>query len=181
MRFDSAKPLRERLNERGMALVLVLWIVAAMAIFANSLGGVVRREAAIAGVARQTTESRAIGEAAIYQLLQRMALKPMDVREFTVVPVPVAGRIIDVAITPGVVWSTSTMLPRAFVASLVPGRRHGRWGSRCFGAGHCSGPAGVGWNTAIAASLGCSRRPVAGAWHDLWSSCQHPGLYRRGL
>lgn len=102
MRSDSAEPLQQRLNERGMALVLVLWIVAAMAIFANSLGGVVRREAAIAGVARQTTEARAIGEAAIYQLLQRMALKPMDVREFTVVPVPVAGRIIEVAITP---WS----------------------------------------------------------------------------
>lgn len=76
MRFDSAKPLREQLNERGMALVLVLWIVAAMAIFANSLGGVVRREAAIAGVARQTTESRAIGEAAIYQLYSAWRSNP---------------------------------------------------------------------------------------------------------
>src|SRR2546427_13011911 len=50
--------------ERGMALVLVLWIVAALAVFASSLGGVVRQEAAVGGVSRNLATGRAAGEAA---------------------------------------------------------------------------------------------------------------------
>nr|MCA1068069.1 hypothetical protein [Delftia acidovorans] len=102
MRYVGSKAVWSARRGRGMALVLVLWIVAALAIFANSLGGVVRREAAVAGVARQMAEGRAIGEAAIYQLLQRMVLKPLDFREYTVVPVLLGDRIIEVSITP---WS----------------------------------------------------------------------------
>ncbi len=89
-------------EDRGMALVLVLWIVAALAIFASSLGGVVRQEAAVGGVTRNMAEGRAIGEAAIYLTLQRMAASPTNLKAFESVTIPVAGRIIPVEVIP---WS----------------------------------------------------------------------------
>lgn len=89
-------------SKRGMALVLVLWIVAALAIFANSLGGVVRREAAMASVVRGSAYGRGAGEAAIFRLLQKMALQPSDFAERKVEAVPWAGQMIEVEITP---WS----------------------------------------------------------------------------
>lgn len=95
MRRQRAKPA-----QGGMALVLVLWIVAALAIFASSLGGVVRQEAAVGSVTRQMAEGRALGEAAIYQVLQRMAVKPTEFRAFSSVSFPQAGRIVEVDIVP---------------------------------------------------------------------------------
>ncbi|OBY86910.1 general secretion pathway protein GspK [Delftia sp. JD2] len=89
-------------GDQGMALVLVLWIVAALAIFASSLGGVVRQEAAVGGVTRNMAEGRAVGEAAIYLTLQRMATSPTNLKAFESVTVPVAGRIIPVEVIP---WS----------------------------------------------------------------------------
>ncbi|MDR0224943.1 MAG: general secretion pathway protein GspK [Burkholderiaceae bacterium] len=85
-----------------MALVLVLWIVAALSIFASSLGRMVRQEAAVIGVTRNMAEGRAMGEAAIYQLLQQMVLKPAEFSQYQVVQLPWAGRIIEVEVVP---WS----------------------------------------------------------------------------
>lgn len=89
-------------SNKGMALVLVLWIVAALAIFANSLGGVVRREAAVASVVRNSTYGRAAGEAAIFRLLQKIAIQPSDFAERRVEGVPWGGQIIEVEVAP---WS----------------------------------------------------------------------------
>lgn len=79
-------------SNKGMALVLVLWIVAALAIFANSLGGVVRREAAVASVVRNSIYGRGAGEAAIFRLLQKIAIQPSDFAERRVEGVPWGGR-----------------------------------------------------------------------------------------
>jgi len=89
--------------ERGMALVLVLWIVAALAVFASSLGGVVRQEAAVGGVSRNLATGRAAGEAAIYLALQRMATRPEALREPVLEPVTLpGGQIVEVEVVP---WS----------------------------------------------------------------------------
>lgn len=94
--------MRKHSQARGMALVLVLWIVAALAIFASSLGGVVREEAKVGGVTRDMALGRAMGEAAIYQVLQRMAINPADFAQYQVVSLPGAHQIIEVEIVP---WS----------------------------------------------------------------------------
>lgn len=59
-------------KQAGMALLLVLWVVAGLSIFAASLGRTVRSEAAQATVARHLLEGRAYGEAAIYQALSQI-------------------------------------------------------------------------------------------------------------
>lgn len=89
-------------RHQGMALVLVLWIVAALSIFATSLGKVVRQEASVVGVTRDMAAGRARGEAAIYQVLQQIALKPQEFSERRVEQVPWGGQIIEVEILP---WS----------------------------------------------------------------------------
>lgn len=94
--------IRTHPQARGMALVLVLWIVAALAIFATSLGRVVREEAKVVAVTRDMAQGRALGEAAIYQVLQRMAINPADFSQYQVLRVPGAHQIIEVEIVP---WS----------------------------------------------------------------------------
>ncbi|WP_232533510.1 hypothetical protein [Delftia acidovorans] len=79
-------------KHQGMALVLVLWIVAALSIFATSLGKVVRQEASVVGITRNMAAGRAQGDAAIYQILQQIALKPHEFRERRVEQVPWGGR-----------------------------------------------------------------------------------------
>ena len=130
-------------SQRGMALVLVLWIVAALAIFASSLGRVVRSEASVIAVTRQMAEGRALGEAAIYQVLQRIALKPMEFRDSAVLQVPTPKGIIDVAVVP---WSGLVNIndaPPALLALLLSkvaglggGAEHGRCRRRGAGCGH---------------------------------------------
>jgi len=83
-----------------MALVLVLWIVAALSLFAGSLAGVLRSEAALASVNRQMVQGRALGEAAIYQVLQRMAVQPRAFDQRQSLAVDVDGRTVEVLVAP---------------------------------------------------------------------------------
>lgn len=110
---------RTKSTQSGMALILVLWIVAALAIFASSLGGVVRQEAAVGGVTRQMIEGRAVGEAAIYQVLQRMAVKPTEFREFGSVSIPLGGKIVEVDIVPWTGLININGAPPALLSGLL--------------------------------------------------------------
>lgn len=59
-------------QQSGMALLIVLWVVAALALFVVSLGQVVRSEAGQVNVAKRLLEGRAKGEAAIYLALAQL-------------------------------------------------------------------------------------------------------------
>ena len=56
----------------GVALLMVLWVVAALSLFVASLGQTVRSEAVLIGIARNLVQGRAYGEAAIYQVLAKI-------------------------------------------------------------------------------------------------------------
>lgn len=51
--------------QRGMALIVVLWMLAALSLFAASLGTLVRDQAQQAQVQRNLVQGQAIGEAAM--------------------------------------------------------------------------------------------------------------------
>ena len=59
--------------QRGIALVAVLWIVAALSIVVTSIGYSVRHEVKAISSARQALTGRALGEAAIQLVLQDLA------------------------------------------------------------------------------------------------------------
>lgn len=85
---------------RGIALVAVLWIIAALAIVVGGVQLSVRSELRIAGASRQTVESVALGEAAVMLALQDMVaggerLTRQVVREYGYL-----GKTIPVEITP---------------------------------------------------------------------------------
>lgn len=57
--------------QKGVALLLVLWIVAALALLTASVGHSVRQEAKMAQMQRHVLQGRALGEAAIYIALKQ--------------------------------------------------------------------------------------------------------------
>lgn len=58
--------------QRGMALIIVLWMLAALSLFVASLGGLVRDQARQASVQRNLMQGQAVGEAAMYLALQQL-------------------------------------------------------------------------------------------------------------
>ena len=60
---------------RGMALVAVLWLVAAMAVLATGLTGTVRQQVQLTTAIRDQATARAVGEAAQVLVLQAMRAK----------------------------------------------------------------------------------------------------------
>ncbi len=170
--------------ERGMALVLVLWIVAALAVFASSLGGVVRQEAAVGGVSRNLATGRAAGEAAIYLALQRMATRPEALREPVLEPVTLpGGQIVEVEVVP---WSGLVDINGATPELLAVLFQHA--------AGLSQGAAMAMAQTvrqardamrqqsgSAAGGVGGARGSAASAWHDLRHLCEHPRFRGRRL
>jgi general secretion pathway protein K len=69
-RFSQRAP-----SQQGIALVAVLWIVAALSIVVASIGYSVRQEVRAASSVRQALTGRALGEAAIHLVLQDLALR----------------------------------------------------------------------------------------------------------
>lgn len=65
--FVRRKPLE---SCGGMALIAVLWIVAALAVMISGVQTTVRSEIRIVGVGRQSLEAVALGDAAMYMALQ---------------------------------------------------------------------------------------------------------------
>lgn len=95
---------RQRIDhqERGMALVLVLWIVAALSVFTMGLGSVLRQEAALVNVSRNMAYGRAAGEAAIFEAMRRMAVQPQAVDAPVMQNTVFMGRNIELQVVP---WS----------------------------------------------------------------------------
>ena len=83
--------LRSRIPEQGIALIAVLWIVAALSIVVTGVVQSVRSEVRLVSGARQTIESVALGEAAINLVLQDMVAHSERSARFTQFPVSYRG------------------------------------------------------------------------------------------
>ncbi len=70
-------PSRSTISQRGMALIVVLWMLAVLSLFAASLGSQVRDRANQALVQRYLVQGRATGEAAIFLALQQIQQQPI--------------------------------------------------------------------------------------------------------
>jgi general secretion pathway protein K len=102
---------RARQHERGLALVAVMWMVAALAILVASLGTATRSEIHVAQTTRGVVEAAALGDAAIQLAMLELGSLPTPVRglhtriytfegrDITVELVPVAG-LIDINFAP---------------------------------------------------------------------------------
>lgn len=87
-------------RNKGMALVAVLWIVAALSLMLTGMTRSVRQEVRSATAARQTVEGRATAEAAINLVLQRIAAEPVAAAGLVDVAVPFRGVNVQVRIIP---------------------------------------------------------------------------------
>lgn len=96
-------------SQRGMALIVVLWMLAALSLFAAGLGSQVRDQASQALVQRHLVQGRAVGEAALWlalEQLQRDNRRPGA----EVVQVAFAGQPVAVQFQP---WSGLVNINRA--------------------------------------------------------------------
>ncbi|MEO7392695.1 MAG: type II secretion system protein GspK [Ramlibacter sp.] len=87
-------------SQRGVALVAVLWIVAALSILVTGMVQAQRDEVRLASSARQTVQGAAMGSAAVQLVLQEMASRSQPVSRLSRVEVAFAGLNIPVEITP---------------------------------------------------------------------------------
>lgn len=84
----------------GMALIAVLWIVAALSIMAIGLSGTVRQQIQMAGAQRQQVGGQAAGEAAMALVLQAMQTTPVRDPGITTVALAYGGLDIEVEVAP---------------------------------------------------------------------------------
>ena len=85
---------------RGMALLTVLWMVAALSIMVMGMVRSIRTEAQLAGSARQISVGGALGDAAIHLVLQSMVGRSEPQSAFAVVDVPYHGQSVAVEVLP---------------------------------------------------------------------------------
>lgn len=85
---------------RGMVLVAVLWIVAALAILVSGMSRTLRGEARLAASARQQLQAAALGDAAIHLALQALAASAQPPARLTLLPTRYQGQAIEVLILP---------------------------------------------------------------------------------
>jgi general secretion pathway protein K len=91
---------RRAVASRGVALIAVLWIVAALAVLVTGVVQAQRSELRLAGVARASLVGEAAGQAAIHLVLQRMAGSAPRVDRLTRDAVDYDGRAIVVDVMP---------------------------------------------------------------------------------
>jgi len=84
----------------GMALVAVLWIVAALSLMLTGMTKSVRQEVRSATTARQSVEGRAAAEAAINMVLQQMVAQPNAINRMMSVDVAFRGVSMQVQVMP---------------------------------------------------------------------------------
>ncbi|GAB2455539.1 MAG: general secretion pathway protein GspK [Comamonas sp.] len=83
-----------------MALIAVLWLVAALSLMVSGVSGVVRQEARMVSVARQRLEAQALGDAAIMIALQKLSATPRAVTQLTDTSVAFNGVEVPVTVMP---------------------------------------------------------------------------------
>lgn len=100
-RVDPSQGMRRhRRSELGLALIAVLWIVAALSILVTGLGQTVRQKAQAVGTTRQSIAAQALGDAAVHTALQRLAALPASPDGLVVERVEQGGVPIVVSVQP---------------------------------------------------------------------------------
>lgn len=89
-----------RTASHGVALIAVLWIVAALTIIVTGLSRTVRQEVQLVASARQNVVAQALGDAAIQLVLQDMATRSPPVNQLTFVDTVYRGVSVHVEIMP---------------------------------------------------------------------------------
>lgn len=90
----------ERLSHRGMVLIAVLWMVAALSIIVTGLTRSVREESRMMSRARQSVEALGLGDAAIQMVLQGMSSRPVQKGRMEEVAIAYRGVPISVQVMP---------------------------------------------------------------------------------
>lgn len=112
-------PLATPVHQRGMVLIAVLWMVAALGILVAGMTRSVREEARTLILARQSIEGMALGDAAIQLVLQEMVSQPANAPASLVqIPTVYRGVSIEVQVLPlnGLIDLNSA--PEALLTSL---------------------------------------------------------------
>ena len=91
---------RARKKARGMVLIAVLWIVAALAVLVTGASRAVRDNVRIVSLARQTVTAQALGDGAIELVLQQMAALPAPPMALSVVDGNYRNTPIQVEVVP---------------------------------------------------------------------------------
>ena len=87
-------------GRRGVALVAVLWIVAALSILVTGMVQSQRDEIRRVASARQAVQAAAIGSAAVQLVLQQMSAQDAPVNSLRLVEVRYAGLVVPVQVMP---------------------------------------------------------------------------------
>ena len=114
-----SRPLSVPAYQRGMVLIAVLWMVAALSILVTGMTRSVREEVRTLALARQSVEGTAWGDAAIGLVLQEMVSRPANaVTTLVKAQTVYRGASIEVEVVPlnGLIDLTSA--PEALLANL---------------------------------------------------------------
>ena len=93
-------PRLEKGRQDGVALVAVLWIVAALSVLVTGMVQAQRDEIRLVSSARQTVQGSALGNGAIQVVLQQMAARPEPLARLSRVEISYAGLDIPVEVMP---------------------------------------------------------------------------------
>lgn len=85
---------------RGMVLIAVLWIVAALSILVTGMAQTVRSEAKVLSQARQRAVAGGVGDAAIHLVLQQLIASPRPVARLVFVDTEYRGTPVRVQVMP---------------------------------------------------------------------------------
>lgn len=96
----SIPHLKIAIHRQGIALISVLWIVAALSIIVTGVVHSVRSEVRVVSAQRQTIEAVALGEAAVALVLQDMISRPERPAKLMSLEVTYQGRTMMVEIVP---------------------------------------------------------------------------------
>ena len=95
------QPRQQAANQqRGMALIAVLWLVAALSLMVVGVSGVVRQETRMVAVAKDKVMAQAIGDAGVVLVLQQLAAQNQVVQQTTETSVNFNGVEIPVSVMP---------------------------------------------------------------------------------
>ena len=93
-------PMATRQRVRGMALIAVLWVLAAFGVLVASLGYSVRQQARLVAGERDAVVAQALADGAIQLTLQQLQVAPNRPNALTRSPVEFAGHAITVTLQP---------------------------------------------------------------------------------
>ena len=87
-------------KQHGMALIAVLWLVAALSLMVTGVSGVVRQETRMVGVAKDRVTAQAVGDAALMLVLQKLSAERTTIRQWTDTSVNYQGLDVAVSVMP---------------------------------------------------------------------------------